>query len=182
MSTAITSSTSTSTELAALPGTSEKRGAASAAQAASAKAVPVMPSSSLRMRRLLIGECGRRGARRLAPKNAVHLCAHEAGQTQPDADERFPILTPHRPAAAPGTAGAGELVIEGKAVGAVIHANFFARRDAAQRNDRIHAVVAEIRLAAVIDEVHRVTHRLWMERAGDLIERGVEAIADERTA
>src|SRR5262249_14148969 len=126
MSTAITSSTSTSTELAALlPGKSARRGAASAAQAASASAPPIPPSNSRGMAAPVHLNGGRSGAARLAPQDAVGLGAHEAGEAQAHAHEALPVVAPYLAAASPGAAGAGELVIEGKAVGPVIHADFF---------------------------------------------------------
>ena len=88
---------------------------------------------------------------------------------------RRPVRTRSRPviagdpAAAPGrAAAAGEFVVEREAEGAVVHADFFARGDAAQRDDVVRAVVAGIGIAGVIDEIDRVAHRLGVERAGDL--------------
>src|SRR3954449_13541954 len=94
---------------------------------------------------------GRSGARALAPQDAVGLRAHEARESQADAHQVLPVVAPHLPAASPGAARAGELVIEGKTVGPVIHANFLAARDCLQRDDRIASIIAEVRVATVID-------------------------------
>src|SRR4051812_36371172 len=72
---------------------------------------------------------GRSGARALAPQDAVGLRAHEAGKTQARAHQVLPVVAPHSPAAPPGAARAGKLVIEGKAVGPIIDANLLAARD-----------------------------------------------------
>src|SRR3954464_6875524 len=187
MSTAITSSTSTSTEFAALlPGKSTRRGAAKAPQAASASvAAPIAPiKSRLRIAGLLCAlvpgwwhtvRCGNR----LSPERPVDARAHEGRQAQPAAHERLPVVTPHSAPASPCAAGAGEIVIEGKAESAVVHAEFFAGRNPQQRHDVIPAVVPDVWIARVVDEVHRVPDRLGVKRAGDLLGRGVVGKAQE---
>src|ERR1043165_9611088 len=182
MSTAITSSTSTSTELAALPGKSENRGAAKAAQVASARPAPIAPSNTRGMAAPVRLNRGRSNASSLAPEDAVHLRAHKSRKSQAGAHQAFPVVMPHLAATAPGAAGAGKLVIEGEAGGPVVHTDFFAGRDRLQRNDRVPSVIAEVRITAVVDEVHRMAHRLGFEGAGDFIEGGVVSVADERAA
>src|ERR1043165_15283 len=160
MSTAITSSTSTSTELAVLcAGKAASRGAASAAQAASAAAPPIAPSSIRDITGSVHLNGGRSSARALAPQDAVGLRAHESGKAQAHAHQPLPVVAPDLAAASPGAAGAGEFMIEGKAVGPVIHADFLTAGDPVQCDDRIAPVIAEVGVAAAIDEIDRVTHR-----------------------
>src|SRR5688500_8347132 len=99
MSTASTSSTSTSTEPAALlPGRSAKRHAAKALQAASASvAAPAAPNSHLRRRiaildimRMMVTWASRQG--KLSPQGAVRENAHEPRQAQPGAHETAPVV------------------------------------------------------------------------------------------
>src|SRR4029077_16288447 len=88
----------------------------------------------------------------------------------------------HLPAAAPRAASTLELVVEREAERAVVHADLFASRYALKGGDSICAVVASIRLARMMDEMHGVAHALRVERAGDLLRLFIVGKAQESGA
>ena len=197
MSTASTSSTSTSMPSGALPGRSAKRGAAKPAlQAPSAiAAAPIAPPATIhagasrppvvKSRRASGGIGAREPAqsRPAQPHSARSASARmNPGSRRPartSSGQSLPVTLPRHARRAAAT---GEFVVEGEAVGAVVHADLFARRDAAQRHDLAGAVIAGIGVAGVIDEIDRVAHGLGAERAGDRLRRGVVGIAQEDRA